>query len=147
MSADPPGSFSFLISFHHVFGFGSYNKVIYNMKHSLELVRYTSDNEAIYRANGVQDGKINLTSITWRVPHVKPEVAKLMELRSIVDSKGKIPVGFQARTSDDTTVDRVKNFTWRTNVLSGVEKPGWIIVGFQTNKIKFRNISHQYLIT
>ncbi len=134
MDADPRGSFSFLIPFEHVFGFASYNKVIYNMKHLLELVRYSSDNEAIHRANGVPDGKINFTSITWRVPYVKLEVGKLMELRSIVDSRKKIPVGFQARTTDSTTVDQVRNFTWRINVLSGVEKPRWIIVGFQTNK-------------
>jgi hypothetical protein len=48
MSADPPGSFSFLIPFDHVFGFGSYNKVIYNIKHSLKFVRNSSNNLAIY---------------------------------------------------------------------------------------------------
>src|SRR6266516_7953829 len=79
MDADPRGSFSFLIPFEHVFGFTSYNKVICNMKHLLELVRYSMDNEAKHRGNGTPDGKINLTGITWRVPHVKLEVGKLMQ--------------------------------------------------------------------
>ncbi len=57
MSANPRGSFSFVIPFDHIFGFGEYNKVIYGVKHSLTLTRKTSDNLAIHRANGVLDGK------------------------------------------------------------------------------------------
>ena len=134
MSANPRGMFSFLIPFDHVFGFGSYSKVIYNVKHSLKFTRKSSDNQAIHRANGVPDGKIRLTSMAWRVPQVRLELTKLMELRGIIESKEIIPVGFQARTTDSTVVTETRAFSWRTNVLSGVEKPRWIIVGFQTNK-------------
>lgn len=134
MSADPRGTFSFLIPFDHVFGFGSYSKVIYNIKHSLKFTRRSSDNLAIHSAGGVTDGKIKLTSIAWRVPQIKPKLEKLMELRDIIESKTIIPVGFQARTTDSTVVSETRDFTWRTNVISGVEKPRWIVVGFQTNK-------------
>ena len=134
MSANPRGSFSFVIPFDHMFGFGDYNKVIYNVKHSLTLTRYSSDNEAIYHANGVEDGKINLTNITWKIPHVKVETIKLMELRDIIDKKQVIPVAFSARSSDSTTVSRSRTFTWRTSVINGVEKPRWIIIGFQTDR-------------
>ena len=134
MSANPRGSFSFIIPFDHIFGFGSYNKVIYNVKHSLILTRNSSDNQAIYHANAVNDGKINLTEITWKVPHIKPETVKLMELRSIIESKKTIPVAFPARTSDAIIVPQAQNFTWRINVISGIEKPRWIIVGFQTDR-------------
>ena len=134
MSSNPTGSFSFLIPFDHIFGFGSYSKVIYNIKHSLKFTRKSNDTLAIHRANGVTPGKVKLTSITWRVPQVKPELTKLMELRDIIESKQTIPVGFQARTTDSTVVTQTQQFTWRTNVLSGVEKPRWIIVGFQTDK-------------
>jgi len=63
MSANPRGSFSFIIPFDHMFGFGDYNKVLYNIKHSLILTRDISDNQAIHRANAPVDGKINLTEI------------------------------------------------------------------------------------
>ena len=92
----------------------------------------TSDNLAIHRAAGVADGKVNLTNITWKVPHVRPETVKLMELRSIIESKQSIPVAFTARTSESTMVSQNRNFSWRLNAKSGVEKPRWIIVGFQT---------------
>ena len=134
MDANPKGSFSFAIPFKHMFGFGDYNKVMYNVKHVLTLTRMTSDNLAIHRAAGVADGKVNLTNITWKVPHVRPETVKLMELRSIIESKQSIPVAFTARTSESTIVSQTRNFSWRLNAKSGVEKPRWIIVGFQTDK-------------
>jgi hypothetical protein len=133
-NAVPRGSFSFLIPFDHVFGFGTYNKVIYNIKHSLKFTRKSTDDQAIHRAANVQNGKVKLTSISWRVPEVKLELTKLVELRDIIESKEIIPVGFQARTTDSTVVNQTRHFTWRTNVISGVEKPRWIIVGFQTDK-------------
>jgi len=109
--------------------------VIYNVKHVLTLTRDVTDNQAIHRGQGVaSNGKINLTNISWRVPHVKPEITKIMELRNIIEKKQTIPVAFPARTSESQIVPQARNFSWRTNVLSGVEKPRWIIVGFQTNK-------------
>jgi hypothetical protein len=134
MSAEPRGSFSFIIPFDHIFGFGDYNKVIYNVKHSLSLTRNAVGNEAIYHANGVADGKINLTEITWKVPHIKPDTVKLMELRSVIESKQTIPIAYPARTSDAISVPQTQNFTWRVGVTNGIEKPRWIIIAFQTNR-------------
>jgi len=48
MSAEPRGSFSFIIPFRHMFGFGGYTKVIYNTKQTLTLSRTNSDNLAIH---------------------------------------------------------------------------------------------------
>jgi len=135
MSANPRGTFSFLIPFDHLFGFAEYDKVIFGVKHVLSLTRKTSDNEAIHRAAGVTDGKVRLTNITWRVPFVKMEVTKLMELREIIQSKHSIPVTFSARTGESISVTQgVQNFDWRLSVTSGIEKPRWIIVGFQSNR-------------
>ena len=110
MSSDPRGHFSFLIPFNHIFGFGYYDKVVYNIKHSLKFTRKSNDNLAIHRANGVQNGKIKLSSITWRVPEVKLELTKLIELREIIENKQIIPVGFQARSTDSTVVNQTKSF-------------------------------------
>ena len=134
MSANPRGSFEFVIPLDHMFGFAGYDKLIYNVKHSLTLTRSGSDNLAIYRANGVQNGKIKITNITWRVPHVEPETATKMELRNIIAKKESIPVGFMARNDESLTVPQARNFTWKLSLTSGIEKPRWIIVGFQTDR-------------
>ena len=69
MSANPRGSFTFVIPFSHMFGFAEYNKAIYGVKHSLTLNRYQDNNLALYKADAnVADGKIKLTNITLRVP-------------------------------------------------------------------------------
>src|SRR5207245_114543 len=132
MSANPRGSFSFIIPFDHMFGFAGYDKIIYNVKHSLTLTRSAIDHQPIHKAQGVQDGKIKLTNITWRVPLVAPETVRLVELREIISRKESIPVGFMARNHESSSVPQTRDFTWRLNLTSGIEKPRWIIVGFQT---------------
>jgi len=135
MSSNPRGSFSFVIPFEHMFGFSEYDKVIYGVKHTLILTRNMSDNLCIHRAHGVADGKIKLTSITWKVPHVQVETSKLVELRNIILEKRSIPVTFRARNSESFLVpEGSRQFDWRLSVKSGIEKPRWIIVGFQANK-------------
>ena len=63
LSSDHRGHFSFIIPLNHIFGFAEYRKVTYGQKHTLTLTR-GSDTRAIHRANGVDDGKIDITSIT-----------------------------------------------------------------------------------
>ena len=57
MSANPRGSFSFVIPFDHIFGFSKYDKVIYGVKHSLTLTRNSSDDLCIHWAQNVEDEK------------------------------------------------------------------------------------------
>jgi hypothetical protein len=59
----------------------------------------------------------------------------LAGMRSLVEQKVTVPLGFRARTSEQTTLTQTQNFTWRLSVTGGVEKPRWIIIGFQTNRI------------
>jgi hypothetical protein len=134
MSSDPIGNFSFVIPFDHIFGFGEYTKVMYGQKHSLSLTRMTSDNLAIHRAAGVQDGKITLNYIAWKVPIVKPSKAALNLLDNIIFNKEYLPVAYSARNSERKNVTQTRTFDWTLNVTAGIEKPRWIIVGFQTNK-------------
>ena len=132
-SANPRGSFSCIIPLDHMFGFAEYDKVIYGVKHSLTLARNSNDMLSLFRA-GAANGKIDLKSITWRMPQVKPSFVKLGELREIIQSKVEIPVYYRARTSESTSVPQSQQFSWRLSVTGGVEKPRWIIVGFQTDK-------------
>ena len=56
-----------------------YSKVTYGMRHKLTLVR-KSDNDAIIRASGVKEGKVNLTKVAWLMPRVIPSDSKRDEL-------------------------------------------------------------------
>ena len=58
----------------------------------------------------------------------------LAGMRSLIEQKITIPMAFRARTSEQITLTQTQQFTWRLSVTGGIEKPRWIIVGFQTDK-------------
>ena len=133
-SSDPRGCFEFHIPLTHIFGFAEYKKVIYGLKHTLTLTR-GSDNQALYRSAAAVDGKVDITNISWYMPQIQMTPEYLTGMRNMIEQKVTIPLGFRARTSEQTTLAQTQNFTWRLSVTGGVEKPRWIIVGFQTNRI------------
>ena len=58
----------------------------------------------------------------------------LTALRSLIEQNAIVPIAFRARTCEQITVTQTMNFTWRLSVTGGVEKPRYIIVGFQTER-------------
>ena len=103
------------------------------MKQTLTLTR-DNDNNAIFRANGVDAGKIRLDKISWYMPHVMPADKDKMELYKIIEKKEKLPVGYRMIQCDSAPVPQTTSFTWRLAVKSSPEVPRFIIVGFQTDK-------------
>ena len=69
-SSEPNGCFEFIISFSHIFGFANYNRIMYGVLYTLNLIR-GNDNNALYRRTGVDAGKVNLTNISWHIPEVQ----------------------------------------------------------------------------
>lgn len=132
-SSDPRGCFEFHIPLLHIFGFAEYKKVIYGMKHELTLTR-GSDNEALYRSAAADDGKVDITNISWHMPQVQMTPEYLTAMRQKIEQKVTVPLGFRVRTCEQTTLAQNQNITWRLSVTGGVEKPRWIIIGFQTDK-------------
>ena len=132
---DPKGSFSFKIPLKHFLGFcEDYKKILYGMQQRLTLTR-TGNNDAIFRAAGVDNGRINIKNIKWFMPHVIPSDAYRLQLDKIIEKKEKIPVGYRMLQCDSIQVPtNQKNFTWRLGVKSSPDIPRFIIVGFQTNK-------------
>ena len=137
----PRGSFSFRIPLKQIFGFCvDYDKVVYGLKHNLTLTR-NSDNDAIYRGanaaagGALTAGKVELTKITWFMPHVTPADQDRMELYKIIQRKEKIPVGYRMIQCDNAAITQnMTSFSWRLSVKSSPEIPRFIIVGFQTGK-------------
>jgi len=54
------GNFSFDIPFCHIFGFSEYDKIMYNIKHTLKFTR-GGDHLALHKAGAVTDGNITIT--------------------------------------------------------------------------------------
>ena len=134
-SPNDKGTFSCKIPLKHFLGFcEDYKKILYGMQQKLTLTR-TNDDNAIFRANGVDAGKIRLDRIRWFMPHVIPSDAYRLQLDKIIEKKEKIPVGYRMLQCDSSQVPtNQKTFTWRLGVKSSPDIPRFIIVGFQTDK-------------
>ena len=131
----PNGTFSIKIPLKHFLGFcEDYKKVLYGMQQRLTLTR-TSDDNAIFRTNAVNVGKVNIERIRWFMPHVIPSDAYRLQLDKVIEKKEKIPVGYRMLQCDSIQVPtNQKNFTWRLGVKSSPDIPRFIIVGFQSNR-------------
>ena len=133
-NSDVNGSFSFRIPLKHIFGFcEDYDKVVYGFKHTLSLTR-THEHDAIFRAVGVDAGKIVLNKLTWFMPHVMPANKDKMELYKIIEKKEKVSVGYRMIQCTSISVPQLNSFSWRLSVKSSPEVPRFIIVGFQTER-------------
>ena len=133
-TSDPKGTFSFRIPLKHLFGFCvDYDKIVYGFKHGLILTR-NNDENAIFRANGVDDGKITLSKIFWFMPDVIPADKDKMELYKIIERKETLSVGHRMIQSDNASIPQSTSFSWRLDVKSSPEVPRFIIVGLQTDK-------------
>ena len=127
------GTFCFKIPLKHFLGFcEDYKKILYGMQQRLTLTR-TSDENAIFRANGVDVGKVDITGIKWFMPHVIPSDAYRLQLDKIIEKKEKIPVGYRMLQCDNTSITGT-DFTWRLGVKSSPDIPRFIIVGFQIGR-------------
>ena len=135
INPNPNGAFEFKIPLKHFLGFcEDYKKVLYGMQQKLTLTR-TNDDNAIFRADGVDEGKVNLKRIRWFMPHVIPSDAYRLQLDKVIEKKEKIPVGYRMLQCDSSSVSAAStDFTWRLGVKSSPDIPRFIIVGFQTDK-------------
>ena len=116
------GKFNFKIPLKHFLGFcEDYTKILYGMQQRLTLTR-TGDNNAILKRNAAAGGaaavgKVNLTKISWFMPHVIPSDAYRLQLDKIIERKEKIPVGYRMLQCDNIPVPAGNGaFTWRLGV-------------------------------
>ena len=127
------GHFCFKIPLKHFLGFcEDYKKILYGMQQRLTLTR-TGDDNAILRANGVDEGKVDIKRIRWFMPHVIPSDAYRLQLDKIIEKKEKIPVGYRMLQCNNTSLTGTK-FTWRLGVKSSPDIPRFIIIGFQIER-------------
>ena len=94
---------------------------MYGLKHNLTLTR-NDDNDAIFRDAGVDIGKVELSKISWFMPHVTPADKDKLELYKIIERKEKIPVGYRMIQCDSASIPQNStSFGWRLSVKSSPE--------------------------
>ena len=131
---NPKGTFSFTVPLKHIFGFtGDYDRIVYGFKHEITLNR-RDNNDAIFRAGAAGAGKVVLSKCSVYMPLVMPSDMEKLTLYKSIESKPSLNVGYRMRQCDTITVPQSTSFSWRLSVKSSLEKPRWVILGFQTGK-------------
>jgi len=140
------GMFSFRIPLKHIFGFcEDYDRIVYGLKHTLTLVRKSND-DAIFRSNAVDAGKVSLNKISWFVPHVLPADTETFPLYKSIESKVSLPVD-RTRQCDTITVPEATVFSWRLGVKNAPENRGGLSSDFKRKKMGIQRKTRPYLTT
>ena len=118
-----------------MFGFcEDYDKVVYGVRHSLQMIR-KNDDDAIYRAAAAAAGQVKLTKVTWLMPRVHASIDKKYNLIKIIDSKAVLDVAYRRRQCNirelpaNSTTD-----IWQFGARTAPETPRFIIIGVQKEK-------------
>ena len=142
-TAGTVGSFAFKIPLEFIFNFcKQYRRVIYGCKHSIIFPRQT-DTQAVIRNAGVANaGKVNITKIQWHVPIVTPNLEEKEVLNNYISDKISFPLAFMNKKTEKITVPQATEFVWRLSIASGIEKPRYIAVGFQSPAANVRETNY-----
>ena len=127
------GSFAFKIPLEFIFNFcKQYRRVFYGCKHSIIFPRQT-DTQAVIRNAGVANAaRVNITKMQWHVPIVTPSLEEKEILNNYISNKVSFPLAFMNKKSENIIVPQATEFAWRLSIASGIEKPRYIVVGFQS---------------
>ena len=124
---DPNGSFQYASPMRHIFGFvDDYSMVTYGLRDTLQLIR-KDDNDALFRAAGVDAGKVKLSKIAWSAPIVQPNDVRKVNLYTSIASNNVIPVSCRMCQCETFTVSQATSTVWRLGVSSAPEKPRWVL--------------------
>lgn len=135
------GYFDVFIPLSMIFGFAEdYRKIILNVKHELILTRSHNDLNAVIqtRANAetpYEGFKIELLRVEWLMPYVQlSNEYKIRTLRHIEKNK---PISMSFRSwelYEYPLLPASSRHVWTVKTSNQLEKPRYVIVGFQTNR-------------
>lgn len=127
--------FTLFLSLKHLLGFGEdYQKVLINIRQELILIRAASNLNAF--TSSVRDQDLEITSITWHVPHVSVNQEERHKLNTLVREDRPLPIGFmtwELHQLDYITLGATEH-TWTLKTVPASQRPRYVLLGFQTNR-------------
>lgn len=141
--------FSGCIPLKHLFGFcEDYKKIMLNCNQQLILNRSSHDFDVLYvTGSGVAENtsvnrrvKIVLSKVIWKMPVIKVSDKEKLKLIKIVDSRKSISCAFRTwDLCEYPVLPQNTSHSWTVKSSSLLEKPRFVIIGFQTNR---KNVLH-----
>ena len=134
------GHMYMMIKMSDLFGFvNDLEKIIYGLGFKLILKRNKND-RALYRVNAnpgavANDGNIEIRDISWCVPSIDPSYDNRIIVQKGLNKKNKVDFSYYERKTFYKNVPNATNFLFDLGIESGMERPQYIIVGFENNNV------------
>ena len=129
-----------MIKMSDLFGFiNDLEKIIYGLGFKLLLKRNNND-RALYRVNAnpgavANDGNIETRDISWCVPSIDPSNDNRIIMQKGLSKKNNVDFGYYESKTFYKNVPNATNFLFDLGMESGMERPQYIIVGFENNNV------------
>lgn len=133
---DSKGYFSACIPLRMILGFAEdFRKILLNVKQELILIRSSTDVNALI--NSVEDEalQLELQQVSWKIPHIAVSDAERVKLLRLLQKNASMEIGFRSwELHELPLLQETQYHTWAVKTASQLEKPRFIIVGFQTDR-------------
>lgn len=130
-------SFSFCVPLKLLLGFAEdFKKILLNVKQELVLIRASTDKNALFQHTPeLHESKVDITKIVWKMPYVRVEDEIKLSLLKIVDGNQNLLLPFRRWQIHEYPSLPSSTFqTWTVKASTMLEKPRYVIVGFQTGR-------------
>lgn len=134
---DEKTNFSYCVPLKLLLGFAEdYNHILLNVKQELVLLRSSTDKNAVFQsAASLHDIKIVLDKVVWKIPYVRVEDNIRLSLLKITDRDQPLSIPFRKwQLYEYPTLPASKLHSWTVKTSSMMEKPRYVILGFQTDR-------------
>ena len=110
-------------------------KIIYGLGFKL-ILKGNNNDRALYRVNGntgavVNDANIEIRNISWFVPSLDPSNDNRIIVQKGLSKKNNVDFSYYERKTFYKNVPNATNFLFELGMESGMERPQYIIVGFE----------------
>lgn len=132
---DANGNFTVCIPLRMVLGFAEdFKKIVMNLRQDLVLLRSNTDLNALVSTVDTEKLKVNLTKVQWRIPHVSVSDQNKLTLIKYLENSIELKMPFRAwELHEYPVIPATETHTWVVKTATQLEKPRFIIFGFQTD--------------
>lgn len=127
------GFFDVSIPLSLLLGFAEdYRKVIINAKHELILTRSNTDTNA-YKKAAADKAKFTIQKLEWIVPYIRVSDKEKIQLLNYISKDPAISLSFRSwEMYEYPLLPETTKHVWSVKTSTQLEKPRYVIVGFQT---------------
>ena len=131
-------TFSYIIPMSKLMGFfQDYKEIVIFSKLELVLLRSRTDNNCVFQipTQNAAASTLNilLTKVQWCIPHVEVNDVHKLKLLKILQSGRRISMPFRSwQYHENPQLPQSSRITWQDKTASEMEKPLFVIIGFQT---------------